>query len=892
MNKTNAIHWHALDSAQVVDELKTDIDKGLSSKEAALRLEKYGPNQLTAAVRISPLMLFLAQLKNTLIIILLIATALSGVLGHAVEAIAIGVIVLFAVLLGFYQEFRAERALEALRKMAAPTALVIRDGVERSIPSLELVPGDIILLSMGDRVPGDSRLLEAINLKSDEAALTGESLPSEKKAEMVCAEKAVVGDRKNIVFSGTSVTYGRGRAVVVGTGMHTEFGRIAGMLQDVEKEKTPLEKNLDRLGKALTKAAFVIVFIVVMIGIFRGQPVLEMFIFGIALAVAVVPEALPAVVTISLAIGVQRMVKRNALVRHLPAVETLGCTSIICSDKTGTLTKDEMTVRKIFMDGVELEVTGAGYAPTGEFLMKGKAYAPTESLRILLQAGVLCSDARLFKSEEDTWDIKGDPTEGALIVAAEKAEMQKEALDKQFKRVAEIPFTSESKRMTTLHETSGGKVAYAKGAAEIVLGACTHYQTSDGVKPLTHELRETMLAKVEEFAEQALRVIGVALKEVDDIGMAEKEMTFLGFFGMIDPPRIEAKEAIELCKQAGIQIMMITGDHPITAKAIARELNILSEGGEVVTGAEIEAMSEDELEQRIEKIAVCARVSPEHKLRVVTALQKRGEIVAMTGDGVNDAPALKKANVGIAMGITGTDVSKEAAAMVLTNDNFASIVAAVEEGRIIFGNVKKYLMFLLSSNIGEIGLMLLASVAGLPLPLSAVQILYINLATDGLPALALAVDPPEADVMKRPPRKMVGGIFSRSVIALMLTGGIWSAVVNILVFVWAQQSGRSLAASMTLVFVTLVLIQFFNAYCFRSDRISIFKKPFANRWLNRAVTWELLLLVLVIYLPFIQKPFNTTPLSYVEWLVAIGAALTIVPLLEMAKWLLRRKEKY
>ncbi len=882
--------WHTKSSQDALAQLKTNTAVGLSDAEAAQRLEQYGYNQLTAQDKISPWALFFNQFKNTLIVILIVATVLSGVLGHAVEAIAIGVIILFAVILGFVQEFRADRALEALKEMAAPLALVFREGAEKEVPARELVPGDVIIISTGDRIPADARLIESVNLKIEEAALTGESVPVEKHAELVVAENAPVGDRRNMVFAGTSASYGRGRAVVVETAMKTEFGRIASLLQSVKKEETPLQKNLDRVGKTLTKAAFVVVFLIVLLGVFRGQPILEMFIFGIALAVAVVPEALPAVVTISLAIGVQRMVKRHALVRQLPAVETLGCTTIICSDKTGTLTKDEMTVRKMLVDGeVVLDVSGSGYEPKGEFLANGNAYPANDRLRALVQAGALCSDAKLIKTEKG-WDIHGDPTEGALVVVAKKMGFEKDILDNQFPRIAEIPFTSESKRMTTLHNaTAGEAVAYGKGAAEVILAACTHYESANGKRPLTPEIRASILATTEQFAKEALRVIGVATRPATTVDAGQSEMIFLGLFGMIDPPRPEVKSAIAECRRAGIGLMMITGDHPITAEAIARELTLLGPGKRVVTGQELDAMTDEELEKQIGEIGVCARVSPEHKLRVVEVLQRRGEVVAMTGDGVNDAPALKKANIGIAMGITGTDVTKEAGAMTLIDDNFASIVAAVEEGRIIFGNIKKYLMFLLSSNIGEIGLMTVTALLGLPLPLTAVQILYVNLATDGLPALALAVDPPTTDVMERPPRKMANGIFSRSVIALMLTGGIWSTIVNVGLMIWARQSGRSTLEAMTMVFTSLVLIQFFKAYNFRSDRTSVFVKPFANKWLNRAVAWELVLLVFVIYVPALQKPFSTFALSGMDWLIIVLSALSVVPVLEIGKHIMRKQ---
>ena len=552
--------------------------------------------------------------------------------------------------------------------------------------------------------------------------------------------------------------------MVVATGMKTEFGKIAQMLQTVETGKTPLQENLDKVGHMLARAAFVVVAIIVALGLLRGQPFIEMLIFGIALAVAVVPEALPAVVTISLAIGVQRMVKRHALMRRLPAVETLGSTSVICSDKTGTLTKDEMTVRKIFVAGQVLEVSGAGYEPHGQFSRDGFLVEPSDSMKLLLRAATLASDAHIVHSESDGhWHVKGDPTEGALVVAAAKAGLNKADLESQFPRVNEIPFTSETKRMTTLHAGPEGAIAYSKGAPEIILDSCARQLTADGEIALDSESREVILEAARQMASEALRVLAVASKPGATLENAEHEMTFLGLVGMIDPPRPEAKAAIQTCEQAGIKPVMITGDHPLTAQAVARELGLLKTG-RIVTGAELEAMSEDEFEREVENIEVYARVSPAHKLRVVTALQKKGHIVAMTGDGVNDAPALKKADIGIAMGITGTDVTKEAAAMTLTDDNFASIVAAVEEGRGIFGNIKKYLMYLLSSNIGEIGLMAGATLLGLPLPLTAVQILYVNLATDGLPALALAVDPPEPDLMRRKPRNPRTGIFTRPVV--------------------------------------------------------------------------------------------------------------------------------
>ena len=886
-----AKNWHTLP----IDEAFSNLDSqpgGLSNAEAASRLEQVGPNELKAAHRVSPWEILLEQFKNVLVLILLGATAISLVLGHGIESIVIAIIVLFAVGLGFVQEYRAERAIDALRKMAAPTATVWRDGAEVKIPARELVPGDMILLHTGDRLPADARLVEAVNLQVEEAALTGESVPVDKHTQALEIGDLPVGDRRNMVYAGTAVTYGRGQALVAATGMQTEFGKIAQLLETVETGKTPLQQNLDKVGAVLARVAFVVVAIIVLLGLLRGQPFIDMLIFGIALAVAVVPEALPAVVTISLAIGVQRMVKRNALIRRLTAVETLGSTSVICSDKTGTLTKDEMTVRKIFTTGKLFQVSGAGYAPEGEFSVNGGTpISPSSGLRLMLTAAALASDTRLVNNDPDSeggWDIKGDPTEGALIVAAAKAGLQKESLEAEFPRMQEIPFTSETKRMTTLHRVNGGLDAYAKGAPEVILDSCDFVSTDAGEKPLDRAGRDEILAQAQDMAGEAMRVLAIATRPDASLENAETGMTFLGLAGMIDPPRLEAKAAIQVCSDAGIQAVMITGDHPVTARAVASELGLLDKGGRVVTGAELEAMPDDVLQRDVEDIRVYARVSPAHKLRVVTAWQERGHIAAMTGDGVNDAPALKKADIGIAMGITGTDVTKEAAAMTLTDDNFASIVAAVEEGRAVFGNIKKYLMYLLSSNIGEIGLMAGSAVLGLPLPLTAVQILYVNLATDGLPALALSVDPPEADLMKRSPRNPRTGIFTRPVVLLMTLGGVWSSLVNLGLFYWALGSGRSQAEAMTMTFVSLVLIQFFKAYNFRSDRHSVLDKPFANKWLNLAVGWELVLLVLIVYVPFLHDAFSTYYLPMMDWLIVFALSVTIVPVLEFAKWMVRR----
>lgn len=829
--------------------MSTQHHIGLTTAEAMRLQEEFGPNQLRPATTISAWSVLLEQFKNVLVIILLIATVVSFLLGHQVEAIAITVIVLFSVILGFFQEFRASRAIEALQSMTAPTATVIRDGEEQRIAAVDVVPGDLMILQTGDRVAADGTLTEAASLMLQESALTGESVPVNKAAS-------------DSIYAGTVVTMGRGQAVVTATGMKTEFGTIATLLDSVETSRTPLQQNLDKLGGVLGKAALAVVAVIVAIGVVRGQDLIEIFIFGIALAVAVVPEALPAVVTISLALGVQRLVKRKALMRRLPAIETLGSTSVICSDKTGTLTKDEMTVRSLWtMDDEHRTLTAA----------------------------ILCSDAHaVHDAGTQRWKVKGDPTEGAIVVAGIHEGLHKDQLEDQYPRIAELPFTSERKRMTTLHRRDeAGVVAYSKGAPEVIIGACDNIRRDGIVVPMSSADRDMLLDKAQEMASQALRVLAVAEKDPDDpqasIEDHEEHMTFLGLVGMIDPPREEAAASLKQCEEAGIRVMMITGDHPITAQAVARELGVFR-ADKVVTGAELTVMSDAELSSVIDHVDVYARVAPSHKLRLVDMLQSKGHVVAMTGDGVNDAPALRKADIGVAMGITGTDVAKEAAAMTLTNDNFASIVAAVEEGRGIFGNIKKYLMFLLSSNIGEIGLMAVAALAGLPMPLTAVQLLYINLATDGLPALALAVDPPEPDLMRQQPRDPKSGIFTRRVKVLMLAGGLWSTIVNLSVFTWARWMGKEDAEAMTMTFVSLILIQFFKAYSFRSDHVSTFTRPFANHWLNWAILWELLLLMFVVYVPALHVPFGTFSLTLEDWAVVICSAATVLPLLEFAKW--------
>ncbi len=895
-------NWHNLEVSETITSLNSSLN-GLSQEEVQKRLAQFGANELVEKEKISPWKIFIEQFKSFLIIILLIAVALSAILGEVADAILIFVIVFFAAGLGFMQEYRAERAMEALKKMAAPAVSVLRDSKETEIPARELVPGDIILLRTGDRIPADARLIEAVNLKADEAPLTGESVPVEKMSQ--CLEGEVnVGDRKNMIFMGTAAVYGRGTAIVTATGMSTEFGKIAAMLQEVQVEKTPLQINLDRMGKHIAIGALSLCFILAGLSIWRGHEILEMFIWGVALAVAAVPEALPAVVVISLALGVRRMVRRHALIRKLPAVETLGCTTFICSDKTGTLTQDQMTIRRIYADGKLFDITGVGYEPKGEFYFNGAVIEPGQevTLQTLLQASSLCNDTSLA-SVNGRWGIKGDPTEGALVVAAAKANLWQKDLHSQSPRIGEIPFSSERKRMTTIHQTSQGKIAYSKGAAEVILNSCTHILRDGKETVLTSAEKEKIIAIAHDMAGDALRVLGIAYKKQlpDTIGIIEaieQDMVFVGLAGMIDPPREEVKEAIKLCDQADIKSVMITGDHKLTAVAIAKELGLLKEGV-AATGVELDNMTNEQLDALVEKIEVYARVSPAHKLRVVEALTKKGHVVAMTGDGVNDAPALKKADIGVAMGITGTDVTKEAADMVLTDDNFASIVAAVEEGRGIFGNIKKYLMYLLSSNIGEILLMAVAilfgSLIGLSpgaIPLVAVQILYVNLATDGLPAIAMSVDPADPDIMRQKPRPRGQGIFTKPVVILMSIGGVWSMLVNLGIFKWALDAGRGMWEAQGLCFLTLVLIQFFKAYNYRSDKKSIFKIGFfKNKWLNLAICWEAMLLLIIIYVPFLQEPFRTFSLSVFDWALVILLAATIFPVLEISKAIIRYQER-
>lgn len=885
---------HNLSVGEAIESLNSSI-QGLSKEEAERRLAQYGPNELAEKKKASPFMLWLGQFKNFLIIILLVAVVLSAILGEVIDAIVIFVIVLFATTLGFIQEYRAEQAMEALKRMAAPTSSVIRDGQEIEIPAREIVLGDIVALRTGDKVPADCRLIEAVNLRMEEAPLTGESVPIEKTVDVIPGE-ASIGDRKNIAFMGTTVVWGRGKAIVTGTGMQSEFGKVATMIQEVGEGPTPLQVNLNKMGKFIAYAALAICFILAGIGILRGNGILEMLIWGVSLAIAAVPEALPAVVTIGLALGVRQMAKRHALIRKLHAAETLGCTTVICSDKTGTLTQDEMTIRRIYADGKTIVVTGVGYEPKGEFYSDGKAIDVSKdmTLQILSQIGILCNDTSLA-STNGVWTIRGDPTEGALVVVGGKAGLSAQELNARLPRTDEIPFSSERKRMTTIHSSPEGKFAYSKGAPEVILDSSSYILKNGKETPLTEKHKAEVLGIATKMAGDALRVLGLAYKQLTKLPATkedwEAEMVFVGLVGMIDPPREEVKKAVELCNQAGIKSVMITGDHKLTAVAIAQELGILKEGGMALTGAEVDKLSDQEFEALVSKIDVYARVSPAHKLKVIDALAKRGNVVAMTGDGINDAPALKRADIGVAMGITGTDVTKETADMVLTDDNFASIVAAVEEGRHIFGNVKKYLVYLLSCNLGEILLMAVAILFGTAfglapgiIPLVAIQILYVNLATDGLPAIALSIDPPDRDAMKQKPRPRNQTIFTKEVNIYLLLTGIWTCVATFGVFVWAMNSGKSFTEAQTLCFVSLILIEFFNAFNCRSFKRSLFEiGPASNKWLLAAIAWEICLLCLVVYLPALQAPFHTYALSVQDWGICILAGASIFVIVEIVK---------
>ncbi|AKB41216.1 calcium-transporting P-type ATPase, PMR1-type [Methanosarcina mazei] len=881
------------EAADAVLKTLDTSETGLSSGEAENRLEKYGKNELKEEEKTSAVKLFLSQFKSFLILILIVAALFSAFLGELVDALVILFTVFLAGVLGFVQEYRAEESIKLLKSLTSPEALVVRDGKEVKVPSSLLVPGDILILQAGDRIPADARLLEAQSLKIDESSLTGESVPVEKSIKILLPETPQP-DRKNMAYTGTSVTYGRGKAVITATGMSTAFGKLAGLLGEIERERTPLQEKLDQFGRWLGAATLIVVAFVAVLGIFKGFDPFEMFLWGVALAVAAIPEALPAVVTVGLALGVRRMVKRHALVRKLPSVETLGSTNIICTDKTGTLTQNKMTVEKVYVNGTMLSVTGNGYEPVGDFFKEGQPVSEDIHLHKLLVTGALCNDAGLVE-EEGIGDIIGDPTEGALVVAAAKKGIWRPDLELGHRRIGEVPFSSERKMMTTLNASEEGLYAYSKGAPEVILGCCTKIFLGGQEKELTPEIRKEILDTVNEMANQTLRVMGFAYRQVPENIVpenAEREMVFAGLMGMRDPPREEVKVAIATCTDAGIRTVMITGDHKTTAFAIAREIGIYREGDLVLTGTELDALGDKEFEDMVEKVSVYARVYPEHKLKVVNALKKKGYIVAMTGDGVNDAPALKAADMGIAMGITGTEVSKEASSMILTDDNFASIVSAVEEGRNILKNIKNFIAYGLTCHIGVVLIVLVGVLAWQILPVIAVQILWINLITDGLPPMALSLEAPDRGLMKQKPRKSTEGLVSRRMLIASLGLGALIAVQSLGVLSWALEEGMPLPKIQTLIFTLVVISLMFNAFNWRSDRLSVFSLGiFTNRPLIYAILSTVLLQLAAIYVPVLQTAFRTVPLSLSDWGMIIPLASTTLIVMEVVKYLERRAHR-
>ncbi len=863
--------YYRLSGQEALKDLSSST-QGLSEKEAGSRLEKYGKNEIKKGKEISPLQIFLNQFKSPVVYILLAALIISGILREVVDSVVIASILVINGVFGFAQEYKAEKSIEALKKLESLKARVLRDGKVMQIDSAMLVPGDIILLEIGDKVPADSRLIEINELKVQEAILTGESTSVSKKLDAIKKDKLAVSEQENMLFSGTSVVNGKCKAIVTATGMSTQIGKIASLIQKIEREETPLQKKVKKLGKFLGLVVIAIAVIVTIAGLLRGDDPLEILLVAVSLAVAAIPEGLVVVMTIALALGTQRMVKRNALMRKLAAVETIGSTTVICADKTGTLTKNEMTVRKIYVDGKHIEVTGRGYEKKGEFLMNGKEMdlSKEKELNLLLKIGALNNNSVLESKV-------GDPTELALLVSAEKGQMDARKLAAENERVEEIMFTSERKMMTTVHKgkkefTFGSdRVAYVKGATEIVLALCTEIVEKGKIRKLTQEDKKKIHELNEKLASEALRVLAFAFKPVSSSMKKkdyEKSLIFVGLQGMIDPPRTEVKAAIETCKRAGIEVKMITGDHALTAKAIAEEIGIK---GKITTGQELEKMSEQELEWNIKDLAIFARVNPEHKLRIVNALQKRGEVVAMTGDGVNDAPALKKADIGIAVG-SGTDVSKEASDMILEDDNFNSIVSAIEEGRASYDNIKKFTNYLLSSNVGEVLIIFFAIVLGfsvgdkVAIPLIAVQILWINLVTDGLPALALGADPISLGIMKRRPRSKKEEIVSKDILADIVITGILMTITGLILF---SHYLPDLKKAQTVVFTTIVLTEMVRVYMIKSN----YGRIFDNKLLTLAVLAAVALQLIAIYTP-LGIYLKTVRLSTTDWLYIAGALVS------------------
>ncbi len=931
--------WHSLAIEEAAGQLGVDPQSGLAEGEAERRLAEHGSNELPEPPRPSFLKRVLDQLKSFVILLLIVASVISALLGDLVEAAAIMAIVVLNAVLGVVQEGKAEEALAGLRKMAAPEARVMRSGRHLTVAAAALVPGDVVLLEAGNRVPADLRLAESVNLRIEEAALTGESVPTEKDAGETRSEDTGIGDRVNSAYMGTTVAYGRGRGLVVATGMGTEIGKIAEMIESYEEEQTPLQRKLDDLGRTLGIACLVICALVFIVAAVRdtdlslilapGGGVLaylgrfkdvlvEVFIIAVSLAIAAVPEGLPAIVTICLALGMQEMVRRHALIRKLPAVETLGSATAICSDKTGTLTQNEMTVVRLYADGRSVDVTGRGYGVEGGFLEGGRPLAAESDpvMRTLLVGAALCNDAVLEPALDGAgMRMVGDPTEGSLVVAAAKAGFDRGRLERSLPRVAEVPFDAVRKRMSTIHEprgreaegllaAGGRRVTVVKGAPDLVLALCTGVLARDGARPLSENDRRTILEANSAMAKEALRVLAVAMREVPegaanlaDAETVERDLVFVGLAGMIDPARVEVAPAIAKARGAGIRTAMVTGDYPDTARAIASQIGLLRPGSEVITGAQIEAMSDDDLERRVDNTDVFARVSPEHKVRIVEALRRRGEVVAMTGDGVNDAPALKRADIGVAMGITGTDVSRQTADMVLTDDNYVSIVSAVEQGRIIYSNIRKFVYFLLSCNLAEICIIFIGTLLGWPVPLSAIQLLWLNLLSDGAPALALGLEKGDPDIMDRPPRPPKEPMINRSMISGILVQTVALTVV-VLVAYWQGmlrfsdlEHTERVVTARTMAFATLILSELARVYTCRSERFPLLRLGvFSNRMMQYAVGFSMVLLMLVIYLPFLRPVFGTVPLSMREWGLIVPLVLVPSLMAELQKAVARRLE--
>jgi P-type Ca2+ transporter type 2C len=898
---------HARPIEELVAGFQTHLERGLTEQEAEDRLQKLGANELAERPRPGFLALLWDQFNNYLVIILIIAAAISLALGEWVDSIAIMCIVVLNAVVGVIQESKAEQALAALKKMSAPNAQVIRDGHQMTVPGRELVPGDIVLLEAGNYIPADVRLLSTVNLKVEEASLTGESVPVEKHAAVVLDKEIPLGDRKNSAFMSTMVTYGRGKGLVTATGMNTQIGLIAEMIQSYEDEDTPLQQKLEHLGKVLGTACLAICAIVLIYGLIRDTRLTEVFTTGffnylqaeqkdivnlfmtaVSLAIAAVPEGLPAIVTICLALGMQQMIKRHVLIRKLPAVETLGCATVICSDKTGTLTQNEMTVVQGWTAGKRFKVTGEGYTPSGTFLLDGKQFdtSADPDAALLLHGALLCNDAKLDQKTDETgtrsWRIIGDPTEGAMAVVAMKAGYERDELEKALPRVQEIPFDSDRKRMTTIHATDGTHgypqtFAFVKGAPDLVLDLCSHTRQDGQAVPLTEEKRGEVLDQNRDLASNALRVLGVAYRPLAAVPEnptpenVENDLVFVGLLGMIDPARPEVVDAVSVASGAGLKTVMVTGDYKETAEAIAKEIGILNKGGVVLTGPEIEKLSDAELASRAENLQVCCRVSPQHKTRIVDAMKARGHVVAMTGDGVNDAPALKRANIGVAMGITGTDVSKQTADMVLTDDNFASIVAAIEQGRIIYSNIRKFVYFLLACNVGEILIIFGAMLVGMPIPLRPVHLLWLNLVSDGAPALALGLEKGDRDIMKHPPRPPREPVINRDMAIGIGVIALVDAIAILLAFhLGLQRYPGQLEAAQTIAFVTLCTSELVRAFTARSEYHSVFSiGVFSNRWMVWAVGASLLLVLMVVYVPLLNPFFDTVPLTLDDWLMML-----------------------